>query len=260
MMRRSLVLALFSLLCLTPLFAQQTEINRYDGFTGFSYLGTPSLNLNEYGFDGSFGVNVKRWAALGFDLSTFSGSGSAKINQTTTSTQNVFAGQVNSLGAAIGSLPLSQQAALAPLIPACATPTAYLTCSVPFNVSTFTFAAGPQFNIRHWKPITPFFRPALGLYHQSATLKVSQSTFGPLLAALHQPEAIGTISNSQSNNVLFVGLGGGVDLNVSKHVGIRTSFDWVNTHSFSSLLKDRQNNYRLSVGPQWKFGELHESK
>jgi hypothetical protein len=258
MMRRVLLLLLFLPLCLAPLFAQQTEINRYDAFTGFSYLGTPSLSLNEYGFDGSFGVNVRRWLGLGFDLSTFSGSGSATISQTTQNTQSVFLGEVNALSIGIRSLPPAQQVAIAPLVPTCAANP--LTCTVPFNVNTFTFAAGPQFNIRHWNAFTIFVRPALGLYHQSATLKVSKSAFGPLLAALGQPEQIGTVSNSQSNNVVFVGAGAGVDLNVSKHVGIRTSFDWVNTHSFSSLLKDRQNNYRLSIGPQWKFGELKETK
>jgi hypothetical protein len=253
-MRRALPVVLFLQLCLVPLFAQQTEVNRYDGFTGFSYLGTPSLSLNEYGFDGSFGVNVRRWAGLGFDLSTFSGNGSAAVSQTTSTTQGIFAGDVKALGAAIASLPPAEQAQLAPLIPSCsANPN---TCKVPFSVNTFTFAAGPQFNCRHWKPFTLFARPALGLYHQSATLNVSKSTFGPLFKALGLPEAIQGVNNTPSNNVLFVGVGGGVDLNVSKHVGIRTSFDWVNTHSFSNLLANRQNNYRLSIGPQWKFGEL----
>jgi hypothetical protein len=264
-MKRALLIALLLPLCLVPLFAQQQVVNRYDGFTGFSALTTPSLSLNEYGFNGSFGVNVKRWVGLGVDISAFTGNGIASISQTTTKTQATL---VSDLTALQSSVPPAFLPQIAPLIPSCLSgPTHGLSCQVPFSVNTFTAAAGPQFNIRHWQYFTIFLRPALGLYHQSATLNLPQSAFGPLLGGVSQLSvaaggapvtSLPGIASSQSNNVLFAGAGAGTDFNLSKHVGFRFSFDWVNTHSFSNLLSARQNNYRISAGPQWKWGELKQ--
>jgi hypothetical protein len=52
-------------------------------------------------------------------------------------------------------------------------------------------------------------------------------------------------------------VGGGFDVNATKHVGLRFSVDWARTHLFSNLL-NQQNNIRFSVGPTWKWGELQE--
>ena len=47
---------------------------RYDAFGGFSYLSAPDIGLAQWGFNTQFGVNVKRWLALGFDYSAQTGS------------------------------------------------------------------------------------------------------------------------------------------------------------------------------------------
>src|SRR5438270_13795653 len=52
---------------------QQPYVGRYDAFGGVSYLTTPSLNLNQRGFNGEFGLNVRRWVAFGGDFSVLTG-------------------------------------------------------------------------------------------------------------------------------------------------------------------------------------------
>ncbi len=105
--------------------AQQTEVNRYDLFTGYSHLSSPSVNLQQNGFNTSFGVNVKRWLGLGGDFSVFTGNGSINFADTKIA---------------------SQVAAIVP--PGFPVP------PIPFSATTYTFAAGPQFNYRHFDKIT----------------------------------------------------------------------------------------------------------
>jgi hypothetical protein len=58
-----------------------------------------------------------------------------------------------------------------------------------------------------------------------------------------------------NDTVPFYGVGGGADVNASKHVGLRFSVDFVHTALFSDLL-DSRNAVRFSVGPTFKWGEL----
>jgi Outer membrane protein beta-barrel domain len=209
-------IGLVTVFCISA--AAQQTVNRYDLFTGYSHLSAPSVNLGQNGFDTSFGVNLNRWLALGADFSVFTGDGSIPLSDTK----------------------IQSQAALL-------LPPGVVNPSIPFSANTYTFAAGPQFNIRHFRRVWFFVRPGLGVIHEHATLK------GPLIAA-----GLGTalgISNVQTDTTYFYGAGGGVDLNTSKHVGVRVSFDYVRTPLFSNLL-DTRNAFRVSVGPTWKWGEV----
>jgi hypothetical protein len=58
----------------------------------------------------------------------------------------------------------------------------------------------------------------------------------------------------KSDKVMFYGVGGGVDFNVSKHVGIRTHFDWVHCFLFENFLEKSRNSFRYSIGPTFRFG------
>jgi Outer membrane protein beta-barrel domain len=221
-MRRSLIVVVFVSLCLslsTPATAQQTEVNRFDLFTGYSHLSSPSVSLQQNGFNTSFGVNVRRWVALGGDFSVFTGNGSINFADTKIA---------------------SQIAAIVP--PGLTVP------PIPFSATTYTFAAGPQFNYRHFEKVTFFARPGLGGLHERAQLHVPASLL-PLLPL------IPGLSTKLTDTVVFYGFGGGVDLNASKHVGVRFSVDFVHTSLFSNLLNSR-NAVRFSVGPTWKWGEL----
>jgi hypothetical protein len=199
--------------------AQQTTVNRYDLFTGYSHLSSPSVSLQQNGFNTSFGVNLKRWVAVGGDFSVFKGDGDINFADTKIA---------------------SQVAALIP--PGVTVP------AIPFSATTYTFAAGPQFNYRHFDKITLFARPGLGGLHEHANLSVPVGLL-PLLPL------IPGLSTSLTDTVVFYGVGGGVDLNASKHVGVRFSVDFVHTSLFSNLLQSR-NAVRFSVGPTWKWGEL----
>jgi opacity protein-like surface antigen len=222
-MRRMFVLfATCLLLASTVAFAQDT-VPRYDVFTGFSYLSTPKLNLFQRGFNGEAGINVRRWVSLGGDFSVFTGHSSLTADE----------------------LDPRQLAPLAGLVP----PGVLAGVSVPFDATTYTFTAGPQFNYRHWSAITPFIRPAIGGIHEHVTVKPNT----PLTTAL-----VGLLipSGEKSDTTVFWGVGGGFDLNPTRHVGIRLAADFVNLKLFSGLLKDRRNAIRFSIGPTFRWGEM----
>lgn len=221
-----LLLDVFFLLACLPVLAQQTDINRYTLFTGFDYMVSPARNLTERGFETDFGVTTKPWLGLGVDVGIISGAG------TITGTETVYASAVNRL-----------------------VPGSAATIHVPFNSSTYTFAAGPQFYIRKWQKVTFLIRPGFGGMHEKADI-----TFPAYLAPIFQGLQIATPRAHQTDTQLFFGLGGGFDLNVSRRVGVRFAADWVTTHLFSNLLVPRQNYVRLSIGPTFRWGKLRHSE
>ncbi len=200
-------------------FAQQDYVPRYDGFAGFSYLNSPRLNLAERGFNAEFGVNVRRWVALGGDYSVFNGHSTLFPKDLTTALQRQLA------------------ALVPPGIP----------IAVPFDSTTYTFTAGPQFNYRRFKRITLFARPAIGGMHETATLKPN-SPLTTLLVARLAP------GGKRTDLEPFYGVGGGFDLNAFKHLGVRVGFDFVHVNLFDGFLKEGRNSLRISVGPTFRFG------
>jgi hypothetical protein len=199
--------------------AQQQHVNRFDWFTGYSHLSAPSAELQQNGFNTSFGINAKRWLGLGADFSVFSGDGKINIADTK------VAGNI-----------------------ALVVPPGTILPKIPFSATTIEFAAGPQFNFRHFEKVTIFVRPGFGLLHERAELHIPQNLL-PLLPLLPG------ISSKMTDTTYFYGAGGGIDINASKHVGVRFSVDYVRTPLFSDLLETR-NAVRFSVGPTWKWGEL----
>jgi hypothetical protein len=221
-----LVILIF--VCL-PALAQQTDINRYTLFTGFDYMISPARNLTERGFEGDFGVTVKPWLGLGGDFGAL-GSDVISGAGTISGSETIYAPAVNQSG----------------LIPGGAG-----SIHVPFKSTTYTFAAGPQIYIRKWEKVTLLVRPGLGGIHESADI-----TFPPQLGPLFQLLRLVPPNSHQTDTQFFFGFGGGLDLNVSRKVGVRFAADWVNTHLFSNLLTPRQNYVRFSCGPTFRFGHL----
>ena len=214
-------LALAILLCASSsLFAQQEYVGRYDAFGGFSYLNSPKLNLDERGFNGVFGVNVNRWLAIGGDYSIFTGHSAIRPQDLTP----------------------ALQAQLSPLLPLLGPNPA-----IPFDSTTYTFTAGPQINFRQLKWATFFVRPAIGGMHETATLK----PIGPVQALLVQQLAPG---GKQTDLEPFYGVGGGFDINASKHLALRVGLDFVHVKLFPDLLAEGRNSLRISIGPALKFG------
>jgi len=236
------------LLCILMLFvalaavAQQDYVSRFDTFAGYSYLATPNLSLNQNGVNFEGGVNATRWLALGADYSYFKGSATLLPNQLVQSKQD----ELNSVFTPpFAYFPPPIPAALGAFFGA----NPGYTLKVPYDASTWTFAAGPQINYRHFKAVTLFIRPDLGVLHESVTAKPGASDLPANLAV-----AALVPGGKKSDNVVFYGVGGGFDLNVSKHLGIRSTFDYVHCFLFKNLLADSRNSFRFSVGPTFRFG------
>jgi hypothetical protein len=218
------IMLLFVLLTTLTCFSQQTDIRQFSAFGAYSYLSTPSLNLTQRGFDGDFGVNVRSWLTLGGDFSYAGGHSSLVPNDLNAATQ----------------------AKLAPFLPFL--PPGYVI-SVPYNASTYTYEAGPQFNYRGMKKVTLFVRPALGALHASVTAKpndpITKMIVGGLLGS----------SPTKSDTVVFYGFGGGATWEVTPNFGLRVAADVVRYNFFSNLLNGSRNSVRVVVGTKFSFGK-----
>ncbi len=219
-----LVAVLFVFLTTLTCVAQQDFVNQFAAYGAFSYLSTPSLNLTQRGFDGDFGVNVRSWLTLGGDFSYASGSSSLLPNHLNAATQ----------------------AKLAPFLP-------YLppgfTLAVPYNSSTYTYEAGPQFNYRRMKHFTFFVRPALGALHADFTAKPNNPLVTQIVGGLLNGKT------SSSDTVLFYGFGGGITWEIKPQFGIRVASDFVHYNFFSNILDGGRNSVRFTVGTKFGFGK-----
>jgi hypothetical protein len=226
-MRRSLILLLLVLLTLsvvTCVGQKQEYVGQYDAYFGFAYLTTPNMNLTQRGWQGQLGYNYRRWVALGFDTSYFGGGSSLTVPQLNEATK----------------------AKLAPILPHL--PPGFNVWS-PYHANTFTITGGPQFNYRGFKYVTLFIHPDLGAMYQSVQVNPPNPIMGQIVTQL-----LGS-SMKTSQWTPFYGVGGGIDFNVSKHVGIRLTSDWVHTRLFDNLLANSQYTWRMSASPTFRFGK-----
>jgi hypothetical protein len=234
-MRRSFVggLAFFVLLTASACFSQQDYVARYSIFTAFSYLSTPSINLTQRGFDADFGVNLRSWLTLGGDFSYNTGNSSLLPNYLNSATQ----------------------AKLAPFLPLL--PPGFVL-AVPYDISTYTYEAGPQFNYRRLKKFTLFARPALGALHANVTTQPGrcqqpQLQCGPILSQIVSGLLNG--KTSSSDTVVFYGFGGGVTWEATHNFGVRVATDFVHYDFFSNILNGGRNSVRVTVGAKFNFGK-----
>jgi hypothetical protein len=228
-------------------FAQQDYVGRYDFFTGFSYLNSPKLDLQQRGFNTQLGVNLRRWVAFGFDYSIQEGRASLVPSDLKPS----YATLVN-------NTLLAAQLGLVPGFPAAAVPPGYVLYA-PFDATTQTFTAGPQLNFRHFKKVTLFVHPSIGAIHENISVN-SHDLFTRLvlLPGLTTPPPLGAgiLKTTKPNDTTyFYGFGGGADFNATKHIHIRADVEFVHVYLFSDLLADARNSVRLSVGPTFNFGK-----
>ncbi len=209
-----------ALLATAPAVAQQTDIPRYDLYTGFTDLNTPGLNnLNEVGFHLQSGVSVSKWTTLGFDYSIHNGSSVLTPSLTPVLLQRQLAAE----------LPPGYQ------------------LSLPFSATTQTFAAGGQLVIRHYRKATLFVRPTLAAFHINAVPHpndfISTLVSAQLAPRGHLMDWVGAY-----------GAGGGAEFPVSHWLGARVQFDAAWNHPFNDVLAHGVVSYRYSVGPAFHFG------
>jgi len=223
------VLPLALLLVAAPLFAQQSYVARYDAYGGYAFLNSPQVSLFENGFATQVGVRVRRWVSLGFDYSRASGDLKITPDLLPTALQQSLGAQLGALAAA-GRLPQGY------------------SLVVPARSVTQTFAAGPQLAYRGMSHATLFLRPVFaGLIHEVATPKPGDPIAAAIVAQL-APEG------KKTDNVLFIGFGGGFDILFSRNFGWRTQADLVYDHLFNDLLRDGRFTTRFSTGPCFNFG------
>ncbi len=216
-------------LCLaSPVFGQQDYVGRVDAFAGFTYLNSPHVSLAEKGFHLQTGVRVIRWLSLGFDYSRSTGD----LTLTPNLLVDSLATQINGT---IAALKAAQQL-----------PASYALV-VPSGSTTQTFAGGPQVAFHHFKPVTIFVRPSVGYIHEVAVPRPGDPFAKQVVANLAP-------SGQKIDTVLFYGVGGGVDVNITNHVAIRVQGDFVHDHLFKDTLKDSRNTVRFSIGPAFQFG------
>jgi len=208
--------------------AQQSYVGRYDVYTGFADIDSPMLGLNEQGFHAQLGMNPRRWYSIGADYSEGTGSQILTTNLLPAALQ----AQIN--------------AAQAGYIAAHLLPANYVL-AVPTDAATQTFAFGPQLVDRHYSKLTLFLRPSLGALRERA-VPHAQDAFQVVIVGQLAPAGF------KLDWTGFYGVGGGFEVAVSKHIGIRGQMDMVFNHPFNDILADGRWTYRYSVGPSFHFG------
>jgi hypothetical protein len=208
--------------------AQQTDIERFDLYSGFTYFSSPSLNLDEHGYHLQTGYNATPKMSLGFDYSIVTGHNSLTPSLLTESLQLQVGTALNDL-ALEGLLPPGYQ------------------LSVPTDSTTQTFAAGGQYSYRHFAQVTLFARPDIGAIREVAT----PHPLDPI-AALIVEQLVP--SGHKTSWTTFYGFGGGIDWNATRHVALRVQVDEVYNHLFSDLLLNSRWTTRASIGPTFRFG------
>jgi len=201
---------------------QQATLKRYDMYAGFADLNSPALGLNQTGLHTQFGVNERKWYALGFDYSVSSGSTVLKPDL----------------------LPLTLQQQLAPIIEAyilagAVPPTYQLT--LPAHIVTQSLAVGPQFAYRHFRRVTLFVRPSVGAFRLAATPHPADPVATTISQAL-------VPSGHKVDWTGFYGFGGGDEILLTPHFGVRTQMDVVHNHPFNDILANGFWTLRYSVG------------
>lgn len=229
--RKLTLLAGLALLAATGAQAQQAKqqnnyVGRFDAYVGFSGIHAPFVNdLNQHGVGVQLGFNNTRWLATGFDYSVQTG--------TTQLTPSL--------------LPQNLQLALAGMLP-----TGY-TLSVPTDVNIQTFSAGPQLVYRHYSRATFFIHPVLSAFRVRATPHPTDAVSTAVIGAL-EAEGLVPTSGIKLDWTGGYGLGGGTDINFSKHFSVRVILDAAHTHPMDDLLANGGWVYRYSFGPAIHFG------
>jgi hypothetical protein len=212
---------------------QQDYVGRYDIYSGFVTLDAPRLDLTTRGYHSQGGWNEKTWLAQGFDYSVTTGHTELTPDLLPAALQQQLGAQIMQLIEA-GVIPPTYQV------------------YVPVDSTTQTFAAGPQFSYRKFKRVTLFIRPSLGAVHETATPHPHDAVTTAIAQEL-------VPSGKKTDWTGFYGFGGGYDLNMTRHIGLRMQTDVVYFHIFNDLLKDGRWDFRWSIGPTFHFGENIQS-
>ncbi len=223
------IIALVAILAMAlPAFGEQEYVARYDIFTGYTFLASPSISLAEHGFHLQAGIRPRTWYSLGFDYSIANGDMTLTPDLLTSSLQQSLGAQLSRLAAA-GVLPPGYK------------------LSVGANTNTQTFTMGPQLAYRKFTKFTLFLRPSIGALRAVATPTPADPIAKAIVAGLAP-------TGKKQDWTYYYGFGGGIDYLFSKHMAVRFQADLVRGHLFNDILKNSFGTVRFSVGPCFNFG------
>ncbi|WP_419806927.1 hypothetical protein [Terriglobus sp.] len=205
--------------------AQQTEVRRFNLYTGFVDFYTPGLNgIHQRGFHVQGGVRLNRWLSGGVDYSVGTGSTNLTPDLTTAAIQ-----QRLGLLFAASHVPASYKLA------------------IPTDTNLQTFTAGGEVSYRHFRRVTLFARPALSAFRLRAVPKptdaISTAVAGFLVPKGYKLDWVGAY-----------GVGGGADFNVTKALAIRAQYDGAWNHPYNDILANGGWTNRFSIGTSFNFG------
>jgi hypothetical protein len=215
-----------------PLAGEQPYVARFDVYGGYGFLNSPAVSLFEHGFAVQAGFRPKTWMSFGVDYTFGSGDLTIRPDQLLPELQEkLHNGIVAGVGA--GKLPANYP---------------YSSLSVSAHSRTHTIAVGPQLAYRRLSKATLFFRPVYaGIMHEAATPQPQDAVVKALLSSL-------ITTPTKTDNVLFIGFGGGFDILFGNHFAWRTQGDFVYDHLFTDLMTNGRFTTRFSCGPAYNFG------
>ncbi|HEY4051443.1 MAG TPA: hypothetical protein VGM27_31670 [Acidobacteriaceae bacterium] len=208
--------------------AQQTYVSRYNVYTGFTDLDSPSYGLNQTGFHLQAGARLRKWISTGFDYTVASGSEHLTQAKLTPAVQQQLAPILLAF-IRQGLIPPSYQ------------------LSVPTDVFTQTFTIGGEYMNRHFEKMTLFVRPSVAALREVATPHPTDAVSTLIVQGL-------TPSGHELDWVGAYGAGGGADYIFARHLALRTQLDVIYEHPFSDILLDGRWTLRYSIGPSFNFG------
>jgi opacity protein-like surface antigen len=123
------------------------------------------------------------------------------------------------------------------------------------HLRDYNYLFGPQWTQRHLGPFDVFGRVLVGTSHARVSINNSAGGF-----ACPNGQTTATCENTE--NRFAYGAGGGIDLNASRHIGLRlVQIDYIR-NSFTNceangttcaVMSGRQDNFRISSGFNWRF-------
>lgn len=220
------LIAMFSVMA-APGRAQQGYVGRYNAFAGFADIDSPALGLNEHGFNAQFGMNPKRWLAMGGDYSIATGNDVLTPNLLPAALQAQIAAAQAAYTAA-GLLPANYSLRLAT------------------DASTQTFGLGPQL-LHRFARGNVFAHPSIGALREHVV---------PQPADLFQQALVKQLvpAGYKTDWTPTYGAGGGGEFMLTRHFGLRAGIEIVWNHPFNDILADGRWTFRYSVGPSFQFG------
>lgn len=117
----------------------------------------------------------------------------------------------------------------------------YLNTSASYT--NYSFLAGPRFALRKFKTVTPFAHALMGFDHAKYSSK-------PLFSNVD--------AQSSKDTGFGLSLGGGIDLNVTKHFAVRliqADYFLTKHNDFAAYTDNTWNNMALAFGAVFRFGE-----